>query len=510
MRATRRRRDAGAGREVRAALAVGATAAVVCGLLFNRETVVSNSIGYNLYGATRVLAGEVPYRDFHTLYPPGTVYMNAAVFALTGVALHHALLLVAMFRGLTVLVLYGCARLIMPAGWALAAAANALAWHRPNGPFKAVPMHYGALALALALFAYLRAQTQPRRSQRWLWLTGLAIGLLALCKHNVAAVVFVALAAADVLEWRRVPSQSADGWRPRVLAIAGGTAIPLVAVAAYMHRHGALGPMLSTLIFGPSAFLVARLARVPAPWTFDGAVFYLPLLCVAVGVVAWCRRSSAGGVPPYLLPVVAVAAAALAEAFPRFAREQAIAAMPFAGLVPVYLLSLGTSGRGLASGWSMAALALVVTAIAAGALGVNAETFLDAQGRFRSRTPVAVERARGVYFPPRVARQLQGVVEEIVRRVPPGGSVFAQSSLGSSYLFLADRVSASRAPFWGGVGVSDEERAATLRALDAGAVGLIITSARDLEAERYEPLRAYIGRHFHVVHQTGRVLLLGR
>jgi hypothetical protein len=59
--------------------------------LFDKENSLSYSIGYNLYGAERVLDGEIPYRDFHTLYPPVTVYLNAALFRLFGVSLFTAL-----------------------------------------------------------------------------------------------------------------------------------------------------------------------------------------------------------------------------------------------------------------------------------------------------------------------------------------------------------------------------------------------------------------------------------
>jgi len=47
-----------------------AVAVGVYALLFNRANVLSHSIGYNLYASERVLNGDVPYRDFHTLYPP--------------------------------------------------------------------------------------------------------------------------------------------------------------------------------------------------------------------------------------------------------------------------------------------------------------------------------------------------------------------------------------------------------------------------------------------------------
>src|SRR5262249_14566023 len=144
--------------EALAALCVLAAAAFLFGLLFNRETALSYSIGYNLYGAERILRGEVPYRDFHTLYPPAIVYLNAAVFSVWGAGLYAALLCVLVFKTLTTTAIYLAGRQIMPRAWAAVAALYSVVWLRPNGPFKAVPMHYGALLLAVGLFWMLRCE----------------------------------------------------------------------------------------------------------------------------------------------------------------------------------------------------------------------------------------------------------------------------------------------------------------------------------------------------------------
>src|SRR3982750_3332197 len=132
-------------KDVAALVAVVVVTAVIYGALFNRESVLSYSIGYNLYSAERILAGEVPYRDFHTLYPPETLYLNARLFQWFGVSLYTALFGVFVFKTLTVLFIYLSGRELLSRGQALAVAALALVWLRPNGPFKAVPMHYGAL-----------------------------------------------------------------------------------------------------------------------------------------------------------------------------------------------------------------------------------------------------------------------------------------------------------------------------------------------------------------------------
>ncbi len=40
--------------------------------------------GLALLGAQNVIEGQVPYRDFWTVYPPGSLYLDAALFKVFG------------------------------------------------------------------------------------------------------------------------------------------------------------------------------------------------------------------------------------------------------------------------------------------------------------------------------------------------------------------------------------------------------------------------------------------
>jgi len=211
--------------------------------------------------------------------------------------------------------------------------------------------------------------------------------------------------------------------------------------------------------------------------------------------------------------VTVAAAAAFMEAFPRFAREQAIAAMPFVVLLAVVLM------RGLRPVLKKTtrvavpfapAMIILTTALALMGGRLLFSTVLDASLRFRSNTLLAIERGRGVYFPAAQAREIESVVDYIQQHVPPEGYFFPQSYAGSSYLFLADRRNPSGAQFWGGVGVSAAERARTLDALRSEGVDLIVTSEKDMAAERYAPLRDYIERNFSEAARFGEVVILER
>jgi hypothetical protein len=179
--------------------AVLAMAAAAYTVLYNRENVLSHSIGYNLYASERVIEGATPYRDFHTLYPPATFWLNAALFSWLGISLHGALQ-GAFFKVLTVAAIYSGARQVMPRAWALAAALSSLLWLRPNGPFKSVPMQYGLLFLTLAMFLLLKHEN--RRKEVFILLSGACIGMVALFKHNIGAYALAGSVVLLVLEWR--------------------------------------------------------------------------------------------------------------------------------------------------------------------------------------------------------------------------------------------------------------------------------------------------------------------
>jgi Dolichyl-phosphate-mannose-protein mannosyltransferase len=551
--------------EIVTVAAVLVIAAGVYGLLFNRANVLSYSIGYNLYAAERVMEGAVPYRDFHTLYPPATFWLNAALFRWLGVSMYTALLGVLSFKVLTVMMIYLSGRQVMPRVWALMAALSALLWLRPNGPFKSVPMHYGALFLALAM--YLLLKYENRRRLLMVFLAGASLGVVVLFKHNIGA---YALAGSLVLLLYRRPSVASPhsntnpslggrSYGPLVLLLGCATAV--APALAYMVANRALAPMIKTLFFGPGEFLLNRLAVPLSPaapillvaalavtaylarrlrthrplpvllWLIliaattvfllrgsqaeiNQIIFYLPMLALGCGLfVALLAKELSVTRRRNLLIVVVFAAASLMELFPRFAREQSIAAMPFVTLALFYLLNaLRPAIRKFSVGTTeyLLALAVVPTLFVLMEGRVFFNTYFERGLRLKATIELTVERGRRVLFPTATASLIDNVVNYIQQRVPAGGYAFAQSDAGSSFLFLSERRNVSNAQFWIGVGVTDQERAATLERIDKTQTKLIITSDEVLEAEKYEPMRDYINRNFNASVRFDDVLILYR
>ena len=426
-------------------------------------------------------------------------------------------------------------------------------------------MHYGALFLALGLYLLLRYVRESRAG--YLVGAGVMFGLLALFKHNIGAYA-LAGALAMVFAEKRLrgaakaeDATGAESVMKRAASLLLGTALPLAPVAVYMQLQGALAPMLKTLLFGPGEFLLSRLAATPRPWfplliavslsgwcyaalrlrhrhqlavalwvtafaasayavnntdqsVVDTMIFYAPAMVIIAGLALSIFKTDWwSGDRMILLAVTIAAAAAFMEAFPRFAREQAIAAMPFVAALLLYLLhGFRPALMAQVADQRQAKLAIMLLPFTLYLMGARLffNTYFGDELVLKSNHELAIERGRGVYFPEARGKEIEEVVGFIQSRVPEGGYFFAQSYAGSSFLFLADRNNPSGAQFWGGVGVSDQERAETLAALEQRGVQLIVTGDRDLAAEKYQPMRDLIETQFNLRHDFGEVVILER
>jgi hypothetical protein len=153
------------------------------------------------------------------------------------------------------------------------------------------------------------------------------------------------------------------------------------------------------------------------------------------------------------------------------------------------------------------ALGIVPLVFALMGVRLFAGTYFDGL-KFKSDTELRAVRGRGVYFPASIASEIDEVIDYVQQWVPPDGYFFAHSYAGSSYLFLADRNNPSGAQFWGGVGVSDDEKARTLAAIKEKNVYLVITSDRDLAAEKFTAMREYLSRNYFQTRRIGEVVIL--
>ena len=163
--------------------------------------------GIPLVAADRILAGELPYVDFQTLYTPGYYYLVAAAWSVFGRSfdVYHA---VSTGVGLVNILL-----------------AFLVAWRLARTPLRAgvavlagLAAAYPYPALAPALLALIVAADGPKLSGRRVLIAGALAGLAGWFRHDIGAAATVALMAA-VWTRARLADDSDTGLVPRAFTL---------------------------------------------------------------------------------------------------------------------------------------------------------------------------------------------------------------------------------------------------------------------------------------------------
>jgi hypothetical protein len=302
------------------ALAIGAIGAcLLVELALLRVGVDDLDEGYFAQQALRVLHGQVPFRDFETLYSPGLAYLHAALFALAGGPNVLALRALALLsRAALSAATYVMARpLVRNPLWA-ALPAIVLLVGLDDAPERWEP-HPGWLS---TLFAVLAAMVICRSlTTRALVLAGALCGVSYVFKQNTG--VFMLLAIAFWTRQRSIYALAAFGGVTALwlgpLALAVTDVSKLGALVGAVNQAGLVAaPELTMLVplaclvaavrNGPHWYLVAGLAlfatQIPRMDTLHLA-WSAPIL-LALGAVA-LERARAPIVIAALIGLVALA-----------------------------------------------------------------------------------------------------------------------------------------------------------------------------------------------------------
>jgi hypothetical protein len=194
--------------------------------------------GKAINGGLRILAGDIPYRDFWTMYAPGQFYLVAALLKVFGL---HVLV-----QGVAVIVLIAAAagvlfhlltrRLALPVPAALVVTALfvAMNWHTAPEVSSYEPLILCAFVALNALLKYFSGAGGAQLA----W-AGLSLGVGAWFKHDVAFYLMSASAVALAVSWTAAAVRRPPGWvhpaRSIALLAAGCavTALPAIALVAW-------------------------------------------------------------------------------------------------------------------------------------------------------------------------------------------------------------------------------------------------------------------------------------
>ncbi|MBI4716784.1 MAG: hypothetical protein HY763_03190 [Planctomycetes bacterium] len=220
-------------------------------------------VGKAIAGADRVLRGEVPYRDFWSMYAPGQFYAIAAIFRLFG---RHLILQAAAVVFIYALSGGAIFALLRNVGVAPGAAAVvAIVWIAGNWgtapELTTYPPAILLLVLAVGRIVALAHDARPRQA----WTAGALLGAAAIFKHDVAAYGALAATLAILALTRSSPDErlAGSGWAA-LLRAAGGALIVLAPAAAYIAYHAGAYAWTDLFVFPAGDFRLVRGEAYPS------------------------------------------------------------------------------------------------------------------------------------------------------------------------------------------------------------------------------------------------------
>ena len=285
-------------------LAVLFLVALCVQLIAVRRTLNVYDESLSLYGADRVLHGEVPYRDFWTMYGPAQFYLLAGFFKLFGVSALVGRIYDALIRSGIACVCFVLVGRLSNRRYAALAFAAALLWLTcidiPAYNFPAFPALLVSLISCLFLSRYLR---DPSRS--WpLFISGALVGVTVSFRHDSG--FYLCVAQAITLAWSTISSRAPDASplkalfnlrRPAILYLAGilTIALPLLLFLLWkvpvhdlfydlFYVPGKIYPKMRRLPF--EGFDALRHLRSPFRWegraVLEQSIIFFPVLvCLA-------------------------------------------------------------------------------------------------------------------------------------------------------------------------------------------------------------------------------------
>lgn len=199
--------------------------------------------GIVLRGAERILAGQIPYRDFFTFYTPGAFYLVAGLFRAFGDSFAVARISLATSGAICSVVTYALARRVCSREIALFAAVLATT---AGTAFRFLVLHnlYSTLSCCLCLYAALRFAETGKRV--WAFATGTLASFTFLIEQSKGGGLFIGLALGFAL--LRISSE----FRPQRHAAgiaAFGSSWPFALAFAYFGIHHTTGLMLQAWIW---------------------------------------------------------------------------------------------------------------------------------------------------------------------------------------------------------------------------------------------------------------------
>ena len=428
--------------------------------------------GLAVYGSDRILHGDLPYKDFWTLYGPASFYALAGLFKLFGSSL-----LVERFYALgivvaVVLLSYIIAARFASPGLSLIAPACAAVWLYTPGRGPDDPAMVFTLLSLLFLLNYFSTK---RRS--WLYPAGLSIGIIFLFRHDQGAMICAAALILSILHTAigRGQEKSVETRPMRSLkaaaCILSGAALVVIPVAVWLLKSVPTGYLAEMLFVYPlKVYPAVRFLPLPAPIMSPSALseglplvgyiitsinqiqFYYPIVVCGMAAVVLARMITQRKIALQYTDLFALAAlltyglCSIARVMTRADNVHLRGAIVMASiLMPAIACSMSGSKKLKSALWAL----VVLTGFAPIAFKAAASVCIFVDER-QNDFSFSIDRARGIHAVASFA-EYEDLVRYVQVIVPAGEKIFVGNLrhdlifLNDSMLyFLADRQSATR------------------------------------------------------------------
>lgn len=146
--------------------------------------------GVLLYGAERILAGNIPYKDFYLVYTPGNLYLLALVFKIFGPSMMIERILNTIVSLFILINTYLITRKLTKNFYALIFTiflTTFCIWLDSSYANQNLPLLFSLLS-GLSFINYLIKEEKP-----YLIISGLLIGVTTLFRHDFGLYTFIAV-----------------------------------------------------------------------------------------------------------------------------------------------------------------------------------------------------------------------------------------------------------------------------------------------------------------------------
>lgn len=229
--------------------------------------------GIPVYGAERILNGDVPYRDFWTLYAPGQFYVLAGLFKMFGSSVLVERLYDTAARTLVSAAVFLTALRLASPGWGAVFWLVATLWLKYFG-YPAYP-NFPAIFFSLASLYVLLGFFHEDRPKTRLFLAGALAGLAGLFRQDSGFYLFFSeqLVVFPFAFFHLIPKNDGAGGLkrlaklgPYVLAHLLGAALPILSVGIYFLSLVPANELVQDLIVFPlTVFPAVREIPFPGP-----------------------------------------------------------------------------------------------------------------------------------------------------------------------------------------------------------------------------------------------------